>query len=143
MSQTIHPIAREQVRRFVELLWAELPADWNENQEGTEFHSFEMQLWLACFDVKIKQGRFDQLTLLAMARKRAENYYRTEFCQPHHDPKIWAFFRFRLELALLVTAGSDLNALLDCYHYHDITAGFAHRISHEGRERLASSYDRY
>ncbi|WP_020603308.1 hypothetical protein [Spirosoma spitsbergense] len=139
MSQTIHPIAKEQVRRFVELMFDELPASWTDRSEVSDFHAFEMQLWLACFDVKVKSQKPHRFALLTACRKRAENYYQDRFRQVHHTPQTWAFFRFRLELALLVTAGADHTTLLHCYEYHDITAGFAHRIDYEGRERPATT----
>ena len=135
MSRPIHALAREQARKLVELFWHELPEEWTTGPVA-ETNQFGLELWLACFDMKVKSQKPGHFALLRAVRHRAQTYYQEEFKQVHHDAKTWAFFRFRLELACLNTIGADYATLDSCYQYHDITAGFAHRIDYEGAERL-------
>ncbi|GAB2574114.1 hypothetical protein [Spirosoma areae] len=122
MAKVLHARAKRQAHSLVELFYNDLPADWHENGE---MNQFDLELWLAGFDVKALESGWHGFTLLREARNRAERYYQREFKQPHHDPETWAFFRFRLEMALLLTIGVDALTLEHCYLWHDVLAEVA------------------
>lgn len=132
-QKPIHKLARRQAYAFISLLWDELPEAWHTDMDGA---AFDLELWLACFEVKLEKNKpSDDFHLLRMIRRRAESYYRNELKQPHHTPIVWAMFRFRLEYAQLRTIGASNSVIEHCYAWHDLTAGFAHRIDYYGRER--------
>ncbi|UFH52522.1 hypothetical protein [Spirosoma sp. KNUC1025] len=123
MSKIHHQSAQKQAHELVAILWDELPSDWH---DAITDHQNEVGLWLAGFAYSFRD--FRGFALLREARLQAELYYQNIFRLTHHSPQTWAFFRFRLEVALLRSTGANQAEIMACYGYHDITAGFAARI---------------
>lgn len=122
MNKPLHTQAFQQTQHFFELMWDELPTSWHTD---IRFCQVEFELWLATFDLKREQEQLTGHQLLAAVRKRAERYYQQDLKQPHHTLIEWAFFRFRLELALLKTCSVNLDTLDHCYTYSDLLANYA------------------
>lgn len=123
MSKPVHRHAHQQAHHFIELFWDELPTGW---QDNISLHQFEFELWLATFDLKRERDHLSGFSLLRAARTRAEKYYQRDLKQVHHTPAEWAFFRFRLELALLKTCGADTDTILHCAGYANLLAHYAY-----------------
>lgn len=132
MNRPLHSAAREQAHNFFQLLWDDLPTTWHDDIDTVQF---EFQLFLAAFDVHRHEQKLRGLALIGEVRKRAERYYQRDLKQVHHTPMDWAYFRFRLELALLKTANATQDELMTCYALHDVLAGLAVRIGPYGQER--------
>ncbi|AKD55057.1 hypothetical protein [Spirosoma radiotolerans] len=135
--KTLHALARREAHQFIELFWHELPKGWLDNLEHNQF---DLELRLAGFDVRMFERKLTGLALYNEARKRAETIYQDDFKQSTHNRRDWAFYRFRLELALLRTTNADNQTLLHCYAYHDAMASLAARLDLD-RERPDWSFD--
>lgn len=122
--KTLHARAKRQAHNLVALLFDELPEGWTDD---IEINQFDLELWLATFDVKAGEQNLTGLALQKAVRQRAETYYVREWKQPHHTLVEWAFFRFRLEMALLQTIGDNKTDTLTCYAYHNVLSGIAYR----------------
>lgn len=132
MSKVIHYLARREAHSFVELFYNDLPESWTDNVADNQF---DLELWLACFDVTAKEESLRGFALLNQARVRAEKKYKNDFKQAHHTLPDWAFYRFRLEMALLNTVGASVGLLNNCYAHHTALAFALFRISPQMQDR--------
>ncbi|QHV96328.1 hypothetical protein [Spirosoma endbachense] len=134
MGRPLHTSAHEQAHTFFELMFEELPTSWQADLPACQF---EFELWLATFDVKRHQEKLSGFDLLTAARRRAERYYQRDLKQPHHTAIEWAFFRFRLELALLQTCVVDADTLQHCYLYADLLSNYAFTVLTDSRRPVS------
>ncbi|WP_155297287.1 hypothetical protein [Spirosoma aerolatum] len=126
MSKLRHQLAHREAHAFLEILWDELPVQYMGDVERIQY---DLEVWLIAFYLLQQQEQMRGFELLAYVRRAAETYYQENFRQVHHTRILWAFFRFRLELALLKTITADQQTLDHCYAYHDVLAGLSYRIS--------------
>jgi len=133
VSKLRHKLAHREAHSFIEILWDELPVQYMQDVERIQY---DLEVWLICFVVYQQENQLSGFALLACVRKYAEIYYQNHYRQVHHTRNVWAFFRFRLELAPLKTIDADQQTLDHCYAYHDITAGLAFRIDWIGQDRI-------
>ncbi|GAB4042502.1 hypothetical protein GCM10028810_01620 [Spirosoma litoris] len=137
-NQVLQRRAKRQAHEFVALMWYHLPDAWI---ESLELNQFELEIWLMAFDEKVKAKKLTGFKLLEAARLRAGHWYQDNFKEKHHTPVYWAFFRFRLEWALLRTVGASCFDLLDFHAYHAVVAGAASRLDHYNQDRFDPYYN--
>lgn len=130
MANSLLKSAKTQAHEFVELLWHELPENWTCDSAAEEHH---FELWLLIAASQAIQFGYKEHKLLAMARRKAENFYQNNLRQKHHTHVEQFLFRFRIEMAILKVCNASIKDVIDCNAYSTILTSWAYSEQYSDR----------